>query len=168
MLFRTYGVNFRSSGPLDRTNQRRLNFWPLRSTLTSFTPPHTRQYVLPLLPEQPSHNNDLSLRLPPSQHPLLKLRRRHRKSCLPSHSTIRTSLLSPFLPRPQLPQPKYSKLNKTGHHRPRILPRLPSPPSLLHRKKPPLPRLAGRRSPRRGARATTCPTTTVRNESAAR
>lgn len=74
-------------------------------------------------------------------------------------------LLNPPSAPPQL---NNSELNRTGHYRPGILPRLPSPPSLLHRKKPPLPRLAGRRSPRGSARATTCSTTTLRYESAAR
>ena len=136
--------------------------------IPSFTPLHSNQHVLPLLPEQPPHNNDISLRLSPSQYPLLKLRRRHGKRRPPFHPTIHKPPFSPFLTHPQLPQLNNFELNRTGYHRPRILSRLPSPPSLLHRKKPPLPCLAGRRSPRGSARATTCTTTTVRYKPAAR
>ena len=138
---------------------------PFYSALPSFTPLHSTAINMSYLS---SLNNLLTTTT--SRYASL---RRNILSSSSEDDTVSAALLFnqpctnrsfPFVNPPLLPHLNDSGLNRTGHHRPGILPRLPSSPSLLHRKKPPLPRLAGRRSPRGSARATTCTTTTVCNE----
>lgn len=95
---------------------------------------------------------------PPHSHhrPITPLFQPSSRTSFPKHVIPRHPQLPPHIHNLPLrlppPQPHLHLRRRLQHHRPGRLPRLPRPPRLLHRKRPPLPRLARHRSPRRRSR----------------